>query len=186
MSSKSRDKLEQLIKWGKGKGGRCVALGECGLDLSVNPKKRKTPLEAQKNVFKYQLKLAMKLNFPLVLHIREAEEEAYQVMQDVGLPSDHPIHRHCFNDSWAVCKTWMRKFPRSFIGLTNLLLKPNVKHLHEIARLIPLDRLILETDAPYFPPPQRKSRDYPRDMSHPGDVVHVAAQVAAIRKNTMI
>ena len=59
-----------------------------------------------------------------------------------------------------------------------------VEYDHLSIRLIPLDRLILETDAPYFPP-LVSSRDYPSDMSHPGDVVHVAAQVAAIRQDTL-
>ena len=50
-------------------------------------------MEFQKEVFKFQLKLAMKMNIPLVLHIREAEQEAYEVMREVELPSHHPIHR---------------------------------------------------------------------------------------------
>merc|ERR550519_159333 len=182
---KSRDALERIVKWGKGKGGKCVAIGECGLDLNNhNPHKRSTPFNSQRIVFKFQLELAMKLDFPLVLHIRDAEELAYAAIQEVGLPPDHPIHRHCFNDSWSACQTWMKKFPRSYIGLTNLLLKPGVKYLHQVARLIPLERLILETDSPYFSP-RVQNRVFPVDMSHPGDVVHVAALVAKLRKDSL-
>merc|ERR550519_2080296 len=189
--------LERLLKWGK--GGRCVALGECGLDLSANKTNwSNTKLEVQKKAFKFQLELAMKLDLPLVLHIRDAEQHAIDVMKKAGVPADYPMHRHCFNDTWQACQEWIKIFPRSYIGLTNLVTYNSARHVHEIASLIPLDRLILETGAPYFPPrlnfpgevsnvPARMSRHgdvshvFPVEVSHPGHVIHAAAQVAQLR-----
>ena len=73
------------------------------------------------------------------------------------LEADHPIHRHCFTGSWEEAKTWLDMFPNSYIGLTPLVTH---KYSHrslgprDVARKIPLNRLLLETDAPYFVPKQ--------------------------------
>ena len=62
------------------------------------------------------------------------------------------MHVHCFNDNWSVCERWLRDYPGCMVGLTPLVCKPAVTHVHDVARRIPLDRLLLETDAPYFLP----------------------------------
>ena len=74
-------------------GPRLVALGECGLDYT---KKNLVPREQQMRVFREQVLLALRLDLPLVLHIREAEEDGLRVLEDAGLPRDWRLHRHCF------------------------------------------------------------------------------------------
>ena len=108
--------LESLLVEGKGKG--CVAVGECGLDCSG---KNRVDMKVQVEAFKRQVKLAMKLDLPLVLHIRDAEEEGIKVLQGCNLPRDWPVHRHCWNDSWEVCRNWLDLFPGSVVGLTGLV-----------------------------------------------------------------
>ena len=71
-------------------GSRCVAVGECGLDKSY---KNKIPLVEQVETFTLQVKLALKHNKPIVLHIRDAEKEGLDTLQEVELPSDWPLHR---------------------------------------------------------------------------------------------
>ena len=66
------------------------------------------------------------------------------------VPRNHKIHRHCFTGSWDEAQTWLRHFPNSFIGLTPLV--TYARGPREVAKKIPLDRLLLETDAPYFIP----------------------------------
>ena len=85
--SRNYMQLEQLIEKA---GSSCVAIGECGLDTS---NKNNVLMAQQVEVFKVQVKLAMRLKKPLVLHIRGAEEEAIRAMDQVGLPSAWPIHR---------------------------------------------------------------------------------------------
>ena len=79
--------LEQLLEKA---GPNCVAVGECGLDTSG---KNTTRMADQVEVFKMQVKLAIRMRKPLVLHIRDAEEEAIRALEEVKLPADWPIHR---------------------------------------------------------------------------------------------
>ena len=86
-SSNNYKQLELLIEKA---GSSCVAIGECGLD---NGTKNNVKMADQVEVFKLQLKLAIRMQKPLVLHIKGAEEEAIRAMEHVGLPHDWPIHR---------------------------------------------------------------------------------------------
>ena len=156
-----------------------VAIGECGLDRSP---KNDIPMEVQRKAFAYQLQLAVDLKLPLVLHIREAEEEAREVMREVGVAANHRIHRHCFTGSWEVADSWLQAYPGSKLGLTALVTFPHAREVQEVARRVPLCRLLLETDAPYFLPRQvSQGAAYTHSFAMPGHVVHVAAQVAALR-----
>ena len=89
--------LEAAIK---SLGPRLVALGECGLDYT---RKNLVAKEQQMRVFREQVLLALRLDLPLVLHIREAEEDGLRVLEAAELPRDWPIHRHCFTGGL----TWM-------------------------------------------------------------------------------
>ena len=169
--------LERLLVEGRGRG--CVAVGECGLDCS---RKNGADMDVQIEAFKLQVKLAMKLDLPLVLHIRDAEEEGIAVLESCGLPGTWPVHRHCWNDSWVRCQTWLDLFPGSVVGFTGLITYSQADQAREVARLLPLDRLVLETDAPYFRP--QYSGLLPPDslrFAHPVQVVSVAAAIAGIK-----
>lgn len=109
-------KLEKLLVKGRARG--CVAVGECGLDRSGN---NRVDMSTQVMAFKIQVRMAMKLGLPLVLHIREAEMEGRQVLRDCGLPRDWPVHRHCWNDSWERCREWLDEYRGSVVGLTGLI-----------------------------------------------------------------
>ena len=168
-------RLRQLERLARSLQGRFVAIGECGLDRS---RKNDIPMQTQTKSFIAQVQLAMKLRLRLVLHIREAEEEGRAVLREQEVPADWPIHRHCFNDSWAVAEAWLRLYPGSKIGMTGLVTYGHAKAVHDVARRIPLDRLLLETDAPYSLPAGVGKATYRHRFAQPGHVVHVAAQVA--------
>ena len=85
--------LQRLELLARGKKGGFVAIGECGLDLSQN---NKVSLNVQKKAFSEQVSLALRLELPLVLHIRKAEKEGRQLLQELGVPPSWPMHRHCF------------------------------------------------------------------------------------------
>eukprot|EP00092_Neocalanus_flemingeri_P024229 GFUD01026278.1.p1 GENE.GFUD01026278.1~~GFUD01026278.1.p1 ORF type:complete len:1310 (+),score=409.24 GFUD01026278.1:104-4033(+) len=179
LNSRNYRLMEQLLEKA---GPGCVAVGECGLDTSG---KNTTRMADQEEVFKMQVKLAMRLKKPLVLHIRDAEKEAIRVLEEVKLPASWPIHRHCWNDTWARCQVWLDKFPSSVVGITNMVTIPRTTDLQQVAKMLPLDRLVLETDAPYFLPRGGglggDLGHTTRDFSLPVHVANVAAQVAAIR-----
>ena len=176
----------------------CIAIGECGLDTS---KKNNCRMFDQIEVFKFQIRLALDYKKPLVLHIRGAEREALHVLQ--MLPHDWPIHRyflnrsiislqittcfrHCWNDNWEVCQQWIDRFPNSVIGFTNLITYPNNWHLKNVVEKIPLTRIVIETDAPYFSPcgggPDGMLGHNERQFTLPIHAANIAGQIAAIKK----
>ena len=171
-------RLLQLERLARSYRGRLVAIGECGLDKSH---KNTVTMAVQKTAFAAQVKLALKLKLPLVLHIRDAEEEARQVLKDAGVPKNWPIHRHCFTEDWAVAVSWLNLYPSSMLGFTGVVTFKTAGTVHDVARRLPLDYLLLETDAPYFLPSRVKRKSYCRSFSHPGHVIHVAAQIAELR-----
>ena len=166
--------IDQLRRLAESLKGRVVAIGECGFDTSP---KNKVPLEVQKRAFGAQVEVALDLSLPLVLHIRGAEEEAWQVLRSKQVPSDWPMHYHCFKGSIEQAEQWMRDYPASKIGLTGLVTFPKARQVHEVARQIPLEKILLETDAPYFLPEAVGRSSYQYNFSQPGHVVHAAAQV---------
>lgn len=151
------------------------ALGEIGLDYS---NRNNCSKDVQHQVFRHQLQLATDRSLPLVIHCREAQDDCLAVMREM-LPVDYSIHLHCFTDSWEWAQKWLEAFPNLCIGLTNLVTFPSAEKVHEVAKNIPLKRLLLETDAPYFLP-----RPLPRHLrwSHPGMALHAAAQIAALKE----
>ncbi|GIY95809.1 putative deoxyribonuclease TATDN2 [Caerostris extrusa] len=150
------------------------ALGEIGLDYSSRNNCSK---EIQHTVFKRQLEIARNSKLPLVIHCRDANQDCINILKTF-IQKDTVFHLHCFTDSWAWAEKWMEAFPNVHIGITNLVTFESAKDTHEVARKIPLNRLLLETDTPYFIP--RKS-PFGTKYSHPGMAIHVAAQIAALR-----
>ncbi|GIY64097.1 putative deoxyribonuclease TATDN2 [Caerostris darwini] len=150
------------------------ALGEIGLDYSGRNNCHK---DVQQAVLRRQLRIARDRKMRLVIHCRDAHEDCLSILKEF-LPKYLTFHLHCFTDSWTWAQKWMDAFPNVHIGITNLVTFPSAKDTHEVAKRIPLNRLLLETDAPYFVP---KKSPYGTKNSHPGMAIHVAAQIAALR-----
>ena len=138
-----------------------------GLDFSDPAKMNNVRVRmAQMAAFRNFVELALEWRKPLILHVRMATVEAIQVMSEVriryicyvyiyliyqkimqsqaGLPFFWPIHLHCFNEGWETCQKWMQTYPNMKFGFV-------LPCLDDVVTRIPLDRLLLETDAPYFP-----------------------------------
>lgn len=151
-----------------------VALGEIGLDYA----RRDGPdPEQQQRVFRRQLALAVERQLPLVIHSRDSTPDTIRVLKET-VRADHPIHLHCFTGDWMEARTWLDTFPRLCLGLTPVLGFPGAEPLVEAARNIPLDRLLFETDAPFFLPWNETGK---LKCSHPGMVVHVVTELSHIR-----
>ena len=88
------------------------------ITLMVNFVKRNKNFVLQDKVFRMQLRLAMEYKLPICLHIRNADEDGLKIMSEEKVPSDHPIHLHCFTGCWADCQSWMKKFSRLKVGFT--------------------------------------------------------------------
>jgi TatD DNase family protein len=93
--------------------------------------------------------------------------------------------RICWNEEWSICQAWLDKYTNSVVGITPLVTFPRTVELQMVAKMLPLNRMVLETDAPYLLPRGGSANGYlghtTREFSLPLHVANVAAQVAAIR-----
>ncbi|XP_038061490.1 uncharacterized protein LOC119732154 [Patiria miniata] len=153
---------------------KAIALGEIGLDYS-NRCTSDRPLQIE--VFRRQLRIALQMGKPLVIHSRDAEHDTLSIMKEI-VPRNYKIHRHCFTGSPQEARNFFQAFPNSFIGLTALVTFPSAFPVHRTATEIPLGKILLETDAPYFLPKQ-----CPRVMrwANPSMAVFVAVRIAQLR-----
>ena len=148
---------------------RVVAVGECGLDYHFYP-----PAECarQRPVFVRQLEIARRLNKPVILHVRDAHADACAIMRDF---TDLKFVVHCFTGTPDECAGWLEL--GAYVGITGVVTYKNAPDVRAAARLVPPDRLLVETDAPYLSPqPVRKIK-----INEPAFVTHVAQRVAAER-----
>jgi len=140
---------------------RCIAVGECGLDyyrLPDDENEVKKTKETQKSLFKEQIELSFKYKKPLIVHIREANQDSYDILKSYG---DFPQKAilHCFNASEMLLDLADSGF---YFGIGGVVTFKNAKKLVEVLPKIPLDRIVLETDAPYLAPtPHRGERNEP-------------------------
>ncbi|XP_074860999.1 3'-5' RNA nuclease TATDN2 isoform X2 [Carettochelys insculpta] len=130
---------------------KAIAFGEMGLDYSY---KCSTDISKQHKVFEKQLQLAVSLRKPLVIHCRDADDDLLEIMKKF-VPKDYKIHRHCFTGSYDVIEPLLEHFPNLSVGFTALLTYSSAFEARETIKKIPLNRIIVETDAPYFLPRQQ-------------------------------
>ncbi|MCX6371946.1 MAG: TatD family hydrolase [Actinobacteria bacterium] len=146
---------------------RVVAIGECGLDFYRDL----SPRDAQRRAFSAQIELARRVGLPLVVHVREAGEEAMAQLADEA--SDLTVVMHCFSLPQHVDECNARGYYASFAG--NVTYK-NAGDLRAAAARVREDRLLVETDAPFLSPvPNRGASNVP------AWVVHTAAAIGDAR-----
>jgi len=151
-----------------------VSIGEIGLDYSMSPTDDVKYI--QKHVFSEQCDLAVEFKKPLVIHCRDAQDDCLEVLLR-HVPREWNIHCHCFMENMDDCKTkWLNEFPNIYIGLTNIV----SANQQQVAKGIPLDRLLLETDAPYFVP-RRIPKSAQIGRTNPGMALFTASSIAKIR-----
>ncbi|XP_075688547.1 3'-5' RNA nuclease TATDN2 [Rhinoderma darwinii] len=154
---------------------KAIAFGEMGLDYSH---KCSTDVPDQIAVFEKQLKLVVPLGKPLVIHCRGADEDLFKIMKK-WLPRDYKIHRHCFTGKYEDIEPFLNEFPNMAVGFTAVLTYPSAVDARDAVTKIPLDRLIVETDAPFFLPKQVPKRMC--KFSHPGLALHTVHEIARLR-----
>lgn len=150
---------------------RVVAIGEIGLDFFRDL----SPRLVQEDAFRAQLELAKELNMPVVVHDRDAGTEIMHVIDDVGLPSAGGV-LHCFSEDTDYA---LRAVELGFyIGIGGRVTFGKTNKLHDVVRAVPLDRLLIETDAPYLTPEPFRGRR----RNEPAYVRYVAEKIADLRQ----
>lgn len=140
-----------------------VAIGETGLDYFRNKKRSKKgsedELEWQRDRFRAHIAAAKATNKPLIIHMREATEDTLRVLKEEGADEVGGV-MHCFVEDWAVAQRALDlNFDISFSGIVTF---NSAQELKEVARRMPLERMLVETDSPYLAPvPYRGKPNYP-------------------------
>ena len=135
---------------------KCVAIGEAGLDHHYDY----APRAVAERVFRAQIALARELELPLVIHAREADDDVARILREEMAAAPFSALLHCFTSSRALAETGLEL--GLYISFSGVLTFKNSSDLRAIARDAPLDRVLVETDAPYLAPvPRRGKRNEP-------------------------
>jgi len=146
---------------------KVVAVGEAGLDYYRNL----SPAEAQKKTFRSLINLAKELNLPLIVHTRSAQEDTLRILKE-ELPLKAVVH--CFSGDADFLKECMDL--GFFISFTCNITYEKAQGLRDIAKVAPLDRIMLETDAPYLPPQELRGK-----RNEPANVKILAGELSRIK-----
>ena len=135
---------------------RCVAIGEAGLDYHYD----QAPREVAKTVFRTHIEAARRSGLPLVIHSRDADDDMAAILREEMARAPFKAILHCFTSSAMLAETGLELgLTISFSGVVTF---KNSIALREIARNVPLDRMLVETDAPFLAPvPHRGKRNEP-------------------------
>jgi len=153
-----------------GQHPKVLAIGETGLDYHWH----KDQPEWQRERFRVHIRAARQLNKPLVIHTREAAEDTLRLLKEEGAEAVGGI-LHCFTESFAVAKDALDL--GFYISLSGIVSFKKAEQVHDVARRVPLDRLLVETDAPYLAPVPYRGKP-----NEPAYVRHVAEAIADLRQ----
>jgi len=148
---------------------KVVALGECGFDYYHDTSFN----DIQREVFKKQLEIAKEVEIPIVVHMRDSVVDTYEMLRDEGKGLSGVLH--CYSGDVEM----MHKFLDLgfYIGLDGPVTFKNAHSVHEVAKAVPFNRLVIETDGPYLTPaPYRGKRNEPAYVSY------VAEKIAELRE----
>lgn len=160
------DILEQMESLATDK--KVVAIGEIGLDYYWD----KTFVDKQQDIFIKQIKLANKLNLPLVIHDREAHKDCFDLLKEHNKGSK--VLFHCFSGSPEFAMECVKE--GWYIALGGVVTFKNAVKAKEVAKTIPLSNLVLETDSPYLTPVPFRGKE-----NQPAYVKYVAEEIAKLR-----
>jgi TatD DNase family protein len=149
---------------------RVIAIGECGLDYHYDNSER----AAQRDRFEAHIEAARRTGLPLVVHTREAEDDTAEILSNAVREGGVTGVLHCFTGSADLAtKALDLGF---FISLSGIVTFKNARHLQEIARLLPLEWMLVETDSPFLAPVPHRGQ-----TCEPAFVADTASFVAELR-----
>ncbi len=156
--------VEQLV--GLAAHPKCVAIGEAGLDYHYD----KAPREAQAQGLRTHIAAARVTQLPLVIHARAADDDMIHILEDESAKGAYPAVLHCFSSSAELARRGLAL--GFYLSMSGILTFKASQDLRDIASATPLDRLLVETDAPYLAPmPHRGKRNEPAFVRHTASVL---------------
>lgn len=169
--------IEPTQEWlvTEAKDPKVIAIGETGLDYYRMSDRSYDDLEWQRERFRTHIRAALQTTKPLIIHTRSASVDTIKILQEEGAAAVGGV-MHCFTESQEVAKAAMDLgFYISFSGIVTF---KNALDIKETCKFVPLDRLLIETDAPYLAPiPHRGKLNQPAWVSH---VAHYIAELKGV------
>jgi TatD DNase family protein len=152
---------------------RVVAIGETGLDYF----RSEGDVEWQRERFRRHIRAAREVDKPLIVHTRAAREDTLRILAEEDAATAGGV-LHCFTEDWDMAKAAMdMNFYISFSGIVTF---KNAQQLQDVARKVPVERMLVETDSPYLAPVPKRGK-----TNQPAYVRHVAEFIAALRGQTL-
>lgn len=152
---------------------KVIAIGETGLDYYWH----KDAPEWQRERFRTHIRAALEAGKPLVVHNREATADTLRVLKEEGAGQVGGIF-HCFTENWDIAEQVLEL--GFYISISGIVTFKNAHAVKDVAQRVPLDRLLIETDAPYLAPAPFRGK-----INQPAYVKHVAEEIARLRETTL-
>jgi len=152
---------------------KVIAIGETGLDYF----RLTGDLSWQRERFRTHIRAARHTKLPLIIHTRSSSEDTLNIMKEEGAQDARGV-MHCFTESWEVAQASMDL--GFYISFSGILTFKKATELQDVARRMPLDRLLIETDSPYLAPVPHRGK-----LNDPSKVIHVAEMIATLRGTTV-
>lgn len=165
MKEDTIDEIKEYIK----NNDKIVAIGEIGLDYYW---KENPPKEIQQEAFRKQMNLAKELKFPVIIHDRDAHMDTLEILKE--FPEIKGVV-HCFSGSVEFAKECIKL--GYYIGFTGVVTFKNAKKLVEVAKEIPLEKILVETDCPYMAPEPNRGKRNKSDY-----IEYIITQIAEIKE----
>lgn len=149
---------------------KVIAIGETGLDYHYND----SGLDEQREHFRLHIRIAKELNKPLIIHSRSAQADTIRILQEEDAQSVGGV-MHCFTESWAMAEQALAL--NFYISFSGIITFKNAIEVAEVAKKVPLERILIETDAPYLTPVPHRGKK----PNEPQYVIFVAERIAQLK-----
>jgi TatD family hydrolase len=172
-SSNSSSKADPVVSHHKGKPAnftKIIAIGETGFDFFRNL----SPKIDQERAFIAQIELALKYDLPVIIHDRDAHEDTLRVIKQYTGDKKFRAVVHCFSGDTDFALRCLKL--GLFISFTGVITFPNAKNLAETVKEVPIEKMFLETDAPFLAPQEKRGSE-----NFPGYVKYVAEKIALLK-----
>lgn len=167
--------LDDLLQ--RGRLPRVIGIGETGLDYYRLGERSVADMEWQRQRFRIHIRAARQLDLPLIIHTRSASDDTLAILREEGEDGSAGSAGgvfHCFTETAEVARAALDL--GFYISFSGILTFKNAADLREVARFVPMDRMLIETDSPYLAPVPYRGK-----TNNPSYVVHVARQIAELR-----
>lgn len=153
---------------------KCIAIGEAGLDYFYD----NAPKDAQETGFRRHIAAARITGLPLVIHARQADEQTAQILREETGQGAFPFVLHCYTGGMELARTGLEL--GGYVSFSGIITFKNAEGIRDVARMVPADRFLVETDAPYLAPVPHRGA-----TNEPAFTRHTAEHLASVRSTSL-